>query len=134
MSKISVTVTNEGEVIEDVTEFLRVAGLDMIRDDVHGFVTEVHETAVNGLQSGGSGRVYEKTDPRRTHQASARGEYPATDTGNLVSRTFVEFGSDYGAVYTNVWYGRALELRPPERGGRPWLTRAWGEVLARRGR
>lgn len=133
MSNISVTATNAGEVIEDVTEYLRVSGLDMIREDVHGFAAEVHETAIEGLQSGGSGRTYEKTDPRRTHRASARGEYPATDTGRLASGTFPEFGDDYGAVYTNVDYGRALELRAPERGGRPWLTRAWGEVLARRG-
>ena len=133
MSNISVTVTNAGEVIEDVTEFLRVSGLDMIRDDVHGFAAEVHETAVSGLQSGGSGETYVKTDPNRIHQASAQGEYPATDTGRLVSGTFIEFGDDYAAVYTNVEYGRTLELRPPERGGRPWLTRAWNDVLARRG-
>lgn len=32
-----------------------------------------------------TGEIYEKFNPRRTHQASAPGEAPATDTGRLAS-------------------------------------------------
>jgi hypothetical protein len=41
------------------------------------------EARKNIQRSPRGGRTYEKYNPRRTHKASAAGEAPATDTGNL---------------------------------------------------
>jgi len=37
-----------------------------------------------------SGRIYEKTNPKRTHQASAPGQPPATDLGALLGSIVAE--------------------------------------------
>jgi len=105
-------------------------------DVVHELVTEltldVHRRAVRGIQRGpASGRVYQKYNPRRTHQASAPGEYPASDTGRLASS--IEFepptnkAKPVGIVGTNLAYGKYLEFKSPAAGGRPWLMRAFNE-------
>ena len=45
----------------------------------------VRTTAVDSIARGvKSGRTYVKYNPRRTHTASAEGQAPATDTGNLI--------------------------------------------------
>ena len=73
----------------------------------------VQSTAQRGIQKGPkTGRVYEKYDPRRTHRASAAGEFPATDTGRLVASIFANMDADgLGAsVGTNLDYGTYLEF------------------------
>ena len=45
----------------------------------------VRTTAVDSIARGvKSGRTYVKYNPRRTHTASAEGQAPTTDTGNLI--------------------------------------------------
>jgi hypothetical protein len=69
---------------------------------------------------------------RVPHQASAPGEYPAGDTSNLeggirhepVSETAERLHIDLQA---NAAYAAPLELKPPEKGGRPFLGRAADE-------
>lgn len=63
----------------------------------------------------------------KKHVASAQGEYPATDTGQLVRNITMEkeidgytVGSRKGAPQ-----GFFLEMKSPSRGGRPWLSRAF---------
>jgi phage gpG-like protein len=106
-------------------------------DIVHELVTEltfdVHRRAVRGVQRGpASGRVYKKYRPDRTHQASAPGEYPASDTGRLASSIQFEpptsKSKPVGVVGTNLAYGALLEFKSPARGGRPWLLRAFNEA------
>ena len=46
----------------------------------------VRNTAVQSIQKGGTGKLYEKYNPRRTHRASAPNQPPASDTGFLVSQ------------------------------------------------
>jgi len=47
--------------------------------------------AIKSIQAGAkSGIVYEKYNPRRSHRASAPGQAPASDTGNLVSKIIVK--------------------------------------------
>lgn len=67
---------------------------------------------------------------RPPHRASAPGEYPAADTGKLmgsihdpqeVSLTPTHLTIDIDA---NAAYAAALEFKPPERGGRPFLSKA----------
>lgn len=60
-----------------------------------------------------TGEVYEKYNPRRTHQASAPGEAPATDTGRLAnSVVFDNLPAEPLAVevVTDVQYGPWLEF------------------------
>lgn len=58
-----------------------------------------------------TGQIYEKYSPRRTHQASAPGEAPATDTGRLANSVTVEdIGPLTIEVGTDVEYGPWLEF------------------------
>src|SRR5262245_6267985 len=55
-----------------------------------------------------SGRVYKRGN--RTHQASAPGEAPAIDTGNLANSIQVEFPNQTtGIVTVGAEYGQVLE-------------------------
>ena len=78
------------------------------REVVKGGGQLIRAEAVRSIQSGAkSGIVYEKYNPRRSHRASAPGQAPASDTGNLVSKirvkqknqntTIVESSADYSA-------------------------------------
>lgn len=71
------------------------------------------------------------------HQASAPGEYPAADTGNLMRSIHDEHetpaeAAAYGdgfdiVVAADAEYAAPLEFKPPEKGGRPFLRRALWE-------
>lgn len=97
----------------------------VIVDVISTLVTETKAEAVRGIQGGpASGRVYEKYSPRRTHQASAPGQYPATDTGRLASSIEVNMPTRarlMGEVGTAVMYGRHLEFGTSRMAARPWL-------------
>lgn len=78
----------------------------------------VHRTAIEGIQKGSrSGIAY------KNHQASAPGEYPKTDTGNLVSKIFFRIDKNelVGEVGTALDYGVYLELGTSRMSPRPWL-------------
>lgn len=82
-----------------------------------------------------SGRVYRVPGTKRFYTASAPGEYPAVRTGYLRRsiRTVVrqDLWGVYAVVGTDVPYGASLERRGAQglKGGRPWLTRAYAEML-----
>jgi hypothetical protein len=89
-----------------------------------------------------TGVVYEKTDPKRTHQASAPGEAPATDTGALVSSVYftrdglsATVGSRLAYAYDLEFGRRKIKPRPAwmpatER-ARPELAKRVEEALRR---
>ncbi len=65
-------------------------------------------------KSGRSGRVYKKTNPKRTHKASAPGEAPATDLGFLARSIQVEPETQnlrvkILSIHSIAPYARALE-------------------------
>jgi hypothetical protein len=91
---------------------------------------------------------------RPPHQASAEGEYPASDTGNLIRSIWAEVEDELaglaadsldtqlsfnlndlvaaentinGLIGADAEYAAPLEYKPPERGGRPFATRALSE-------
>lgn len=114
LSELTRQLVQLGEDAERVT-------VDVITD----VVLDTQQYAVDGIQRGpATGRVYEKYNPRRTHQASAPGEYPMTDTGRLAS-SVVAFppteGNVTGTVGTNIEYGRHLEFGTSRMAARPWL-------------
>jgi hypothetical protein len=74
-----------------------------LQDAVRKTLVEVHSEALNRVRSSGSGRTYQTKDG--THQASAPGASPASDTGALAASLKMRiFGPDYlsGVVYAPV--------------------------------
>ena len=87
----------------------------------------VRNTAVTSIQSGAkSGVVYEKYNPRRSHRASAAGQAPATDTGNLVNNIVKRVdGNGLGVdVESRANYSEALEFGTSTMAARPFLQPA----------
>ena len=76
------------------------------------------------LKGPATGRVYKRGTI--AHQASAPGEFPASDTGTLVRSINSEVDEEGLAanVGSNTNYARALELQPESKGGRPFLLPA----------
>lgn len=90
---------------------------------------QVRNNAVKLVQQGSrSGRVYKRGNI--THQASAPGEPPKTDTGILVRSIRVEHRSESGEarVAVGAEYGRALEFGTPKMAARPFLRPAANAV------
>lgn len=56
-----------------------------------------------------TGRIYQKYSPRRTHQASAPGQAPATDTGALVASIYADIGGMSATVGSRLAYSSYLE-------------------------
>lgn len=92
----------------------------------------VRSAAVRGINKGKkSGRVYRNGGV--LHRASAPDEYPAADTGILASSIHhrVDPLKLEGVVEASAKYALPLELKPPERGGRPFLSRAYEENVGK---
>ena len=83
--------------------------------------------AIKSIQSGGkSGVMYQKYNPRREHRASAPGQAPASDTGNLVSKIIVRQKSrDVTSVQSNANYSAFLEYGTSKMQPRPFMLPAF---------
>jgi len=94
---------------------------------VKGGAQLIRGEAIKSIQTGSkSGIVYEKYNPRRTHRASAPGEAPASDTGNLVSKIIVkQDGQDKANVESNANYSAFLEFGTSKMEPRPFLFPAF---------
>ena len=58
-------------------------------------VNATRNTAVDNILRGSkTGETYEKYNPRRSHRASASGEFPASDTGFLANNIVTKLSSD----------------------------------------
>lgn len=86
-------------------------------------VNMVRNTVVQGISAGGQGEVYEKYNPRRTHQASADGAYPATDTGYLIGHVNSKIYSNGmgGEIQSNAEYSSFLEFGTSTMSARPFM-------------
>lgn len=85
----------------------------------------VRSEAVRSIQKkSAGGTVYQKYNPRRTHQASAPGQPPNTDTGRLAGSVRVVVSAATAEVGTDLEYGRYLEFGTQDMGARPWLNPA----------
>ena len=93
------------------------------REVILGGAQLIRGEAIKSIQTGPkSGRIYEKYNPRRTHQASAPGQAPASDTGNLVSQIIVRPKThDEVAVESNALYSSFLEFGTSKMLARPFL-------------
>lgn len=99
-----------------------------VSDAVRAGAEEVQTEAVTSIMSGErSGRTYKRG--KKSHVASAPGEYPKSDSGNLVRHILIEMESRLAATVgsrSGVPYARILELGGYVRGryfaARPWLS------------
>ena len=83
-----------------------------VRDTVRNHAVLIQREIVRTMtHDPKTGRIYNRGG--RIHQASAAGESPAVDTGNLVNNIRYALGNSglsyIGRVYTNVSYARYLE-------------------------
>ena len=94
---------------------------------VKGGAQLIRGEAIKSIQTGAkSGIVYEKYNPRRTHRASAPGQPPASDTGNLVSKiTIRQDGKDKTNVESNADYSAFLEYGTSKMEPRPFMLPAF---------
>ena len=98
-----------------------------VADAVNATGLELRGEIVKAYQRGpASGVTYEKSNPNRTHTASAPGQAPATDTGRLASS--VEFrreGAMSATVGSQVAYAAMLEFGTSRIDPRPaWVPAA----------
>lgn len=93
---------------------------------------QTHSNAIASIRTGGrSGRLYSRWRGNKTHQASAEGEAPKSDTGTLLANITMEkegggytVGSRKGAPH-----GFWLEFGTSLMGARPWLAPAFEKMV-----
>lgn len=141
MTKRDLRIDLEGDE-RLIRQLLRLQGL--ARREARGALNQalglVRDRAIEGLNTGPkTGRVYKRGG--RVHRASARGEYPASDTGNLARSISTELDQSFeagaeldagegalvGQVLADAQYAAPLEYKPQGSGGRPFLRRAMDE-------
>ena len=94
------------------------------KKDIQGLIAtatmDVRKTVVEGIQGPPkTGRTY--TRRTVTHKASAAGEYPATDTGNLVSKISMIVQPFLGKVTSSAEYSKHLEYGTTYMQARPFM-------------
>ena len=87
----------------------------------------IRAEAIKSIQTGAkSGVIYQMYNPRREHRASAPGQSPASDTGNLVSKIIVRQKSqDVTSVESNANYSAYLEYGTSKMEARPFMLPAF---------
>ena len=130
--QVSIKITNLEQTLKQL-ENLESAMEKPLEEVLFGGGQLIRSEAVKSIQTGAkSGIMYQKYNPRRQHRASAPGQAPASDTGNLVSKirvkqknpntTQVESGADYSAFLE---YGTS-KMQP-----RPFLFPAFEKSRAK---
>ena len=121
---MSFTISLEGS--DQLQRELRRLSGDL-RDDVGKMVlataVEMRTDIVKSIQRGpASGLTYKKSNPTRTHTASAPGQPPMTDTGVLAnSITFDRIGDLTATVSSNLNYATWLEYGTSSMAARPFF-------------
>jgi HK97 gp10 family phage protein len=97
---------------------------------IEGGGQEIRKEAVRSIQQDPkSGIIYQRYNPRRRHQASAKGEAPASDTGFLVSQITMNVrektdGSVVGQIISAAPYSAHLEYGTTNMTERPFMQPA----------
>ncbi len=116
--------------LQKVLKSLNTLNKQMIpefREVIMGGAQQIRGEAISSIQTGSkSGIVYQKYNPKREHRASAPGESPASDTGNLVSKIIVKRkNKDEVNVESNAHYSKFLEYGTSKMQPRPFLFPAY---------
>ena len=123
---IKFKVTNLKKVLSQLNRL----GKDMevpFQEVVKGGGQLIRGEAIKSIQSGAkSGVLYQMYNPRREHRASAPGQAPASDTGNLVSKIVVrQKGANVTNVESNANYSAFLEYGTSKMQARPFMLPAF---------
>ena len=126
--RTSITVTGFEEAVASM-DVAKNKMREVVLDTLEDAGLRTHANAVRGLQRGPkSGRIYKRGNI--THQASSPGQYPASNTGRLVSSVEIEgIGTNVVRVGTALTYGAYLEFGTSEMSARPWLTPSFEAAL-----
>ncbi len=117
----------------DMKDFAKKLDKRLKENKVKSYVSRatlmVEGTAKESIQKGGTGILYEKYKPRRSHRASAPKEPPATDTGFLVSNISMNVkkepnGVIIGQVISSAPYSEHLEFGTTNMTARPFMQPA----------
>jgi HK97 gp10 family phage protein len=89
----------------------------------------VQNTAKQSILAGGTGKTYQKYEPRRTHTASAPKQPPASDTGFLASQITMNVdvkpnGTVVGQIISAAPYSKHLEFGTVTMTERPFMQPA----------
>jgi HK97 gp10 family phage protein len=92
---------------------------------------ETHGLMVQRIQkNSGNGRVYKRGN--RTHIASAAGEYPNSDHGDLVKRIYWRMvGKLTAHVGAPILYAKHLEYGTSKMAARPFMRPTWNDMKKR---
>jgi HK97 gp10 family phage protein len=123
---IKVKVSNIQKVLSQLEKLEKDMEVPF-QEIVKGGGQQIRNEAIKSIQAGGkSGIVYQKYNPRREHRASAPGQAPASDTGNLVSKIIVKQKSRNRVnVESNANYSAYLEYGTSKMQPRPFMLPAF---------
>ena len=123
---IKFRVTNLKKVLSQLENLDKQLEPDF-QEIVKGGAQLIRGEAIKSIQTGAkSGVMYQKYNPRREHRASAPGEAPASDTGNLVSKIIVKQKTkNITNVESNADYSAFLEYGTSKMEPRPFMLPAF---------
>ena len=115
MTTIGIKVDGLSALLKQLQD-VGAAGGDAVEETIANLALTTQQYAQTGIRGGAaSGRVY------GNHQASAPGQYPASDTGRLMGSIDTELTPTEARVGTNLFYGPYLEFGTSKMAARPWL-------------
>ena len=123
---IKFRVTNLKKVLSQLENLDKQLEPDF-QEIVKGGAQLIRGEAIKSIQTGAkSGIVYQMYNPRREHRASAPGQAPASDTGNLVSKIVVkQKDANVTNVESNANYSAFLEYGTSKMEARPFMLPAF---------
>lgn len=107
-----------------------------IQDAIEDTALAVRTKVISAIQSGpATGRMYQLSNPKRTHQASAPGQAPMTDTGRLAGSIYFDLDPMAATVGSRLAYAHYLEFGTRNMRPRPiWVKTAQEEGVKLVGR
>ena len=102
---------------------MKAGGSQAAQQVVEVTARSIDRKVKSGLNRGArTGKVYQRRGV--SHQASAAGEYPKTDTGSLAASVFTDISKLHATVGSNLVYASHLEYGTRNMGARPM----WGPI------
>lgn len=103
-----------------------------VMDALESGANTIRNAAIIEIQAAAHGETYTRYAPKRTGTASAPGDAPHTDTGNLVNNIQVQRETNLvkvGIMGDGAIYGKYLEYGTNRITKRPWLAPALASSL-----
>lgn len=127
---VSVSINESG--LDEIKATLDLLGGNVeaaLSSYIGSFALTMKAAAIDGIKSPpASGRIYTRYYPYRKHQASAPGEYPNEDMGELAQSIRAEINPLEATVGSSLVYAYYLQFGTTKMEPRPWLTLAYAEA------